>query len=64
MGDVPLELAGAGTQLDDQLPDEYAEWPGEPVVAEVADMPFRPSAHPSARELARRKRRRGATQRT
>jgi len=62
MGYVPLELTDVGTQLDVYLPDEYAEWPGEPVAAEVTDMPFRPSAHPSARELARRKRRRGETQ--
>lgn len=56
MGYVPLHLAVVGTQLNVQLPDEYAEWPGQPVVAEVVEMPFRPSAHPSARELARSRR--------
>lgn len=55
MGYVPIALSAVGTHLDVHLPDEYAERPGEPVVAEVVKMPFRPSAHPSARELARRK---------
>lgn len=63
MGYVPLALSGVGTQLNVYLPDEYAEWPGEPVVAEVVAMPFRPSAHPSARELARGKRRQRDKQR-
>lgn len=62
MGYVPLRLTQAGTQLDVHLPDEYADRPGEPTAAEVVDMPFRPSVHPGARELARRKRRRRETQ--
>jgi aminomethyltransferase len=59
MGYVPLSCAGVGTRLDVHLPQMYADRPGEPVAAEVVKMPFRPSAHPSARELARAGRRPG-----
>ena len=42
-----------GTALKVHLPDEYAETPGVPVEAEVVEIPFRPSANPSAREVAK-----------
>ena len=35
------------------LPDEYAEEPGEPVYATVAEGPFKESVNPSAREQAK-----------
>ena len=35
------------------LPDEYAEEPGEPVYATVAEVPFKESVNPSAREQAK-----------
>jgi len=55
MGYVPIRLPAPGAQLDIHVPDEYAERPGEPAAAEVVKMPFRPSAHPSAREIARKR---------
>jgi aminomethyltransferase len=53
MGYVPVGLRTAGTRLKVWLPDAYADSPGEPVDAEVVDMPFRDSVNPSAREIAR-----------
>ncbi|MEE2702947.1 MAG: glycine cleavage T C-terminal barrel domain-containing protein [Myxococcota bacterium] len=53
LGYVPFELSEAGTQLSVELPEPYAEAPGEPVAAEVCKVPFRPSVNPSARERAR-----------
>ncbi len=53
MGYVPLAQAVLGTQLRIHLPDLYAETAGEPVAAEVVEMPFRPSVNPNAREIAR-----------
>ncbi len=47
---VPNELSELGTALRVQLPDVYAETPGEPVDAEVVDMPFRQSVNPNQRE--------------
>ena len=44
--DIDLEFAV-------HLPDEYAETPGEPVYATVANVPFKESANPSAREQAK-----------
>jgi len=35
------------------LPDEYAEEEGEPVFATVAEVPFKESVNPSAREQAK-----------
>ena len=52
MGYVPWESREIGTGLAIQLPDAYAETPGEPVAGEVVEMPFRESANPSAREIA------------
>ncbi|MFC5972127.1 aminomethyl transferase family protein [Halomarina salina] len=42
------------------LPDEYAETPGEPVFATVAEVPFKESVNPSAREQAKLDARRDA----
>ncbi|MPV85982.1 aminomethyl transferase family protein [Cardiobacteriales bacterium ML27] len=49
---VPWELSEIGTPLRVELPEAYAEASGEHVKAEVCDVPFRPSANPSAREKA------------
>ena len=49
---VPHDLSDVGTPLNVELPESYSENPGEAVHAEVCDVPFRPSQHPSARELA------------
>jgi glycine cleavage system aminomethyltransferase T len=51
MGYVPVSLDALGTELWVHLPDEYAEVAGEPVRAEVVEMPFRASVNPSQREL-------------
>ena len=68
MGFVPAEKLRAETDatLDDEiyeedldiefrvhLPDEYAEEEGEPVYATVAEVPFKESVNPSAREQAK-----------
>jgi aminomethyltransferase len=68
MGFVPADKLQAETDanLDDEiyeedldiefavhLPDEYAEEPGEPVYATVAEVPFKESVNPSAREQAK-----------
>ena len=53
LGFVPWDKSEIGTQLTVELPEPYAEKTGEPVAAEVCDVPFRPSAHPSAREQAK-----------
>jgi len=50
---VPWALSGLGTKLKVELPEAYTEVSGQPVDAEVVEVPFRPSAHPSARERAR-----------
>jgi len=53
MGYVPWELRAIGTELRVHLPDEYADMPGEPVAARIVEIPFRASANPSAREVAK-----------
>ena len=53
MGYVPWAMRELGTSLKVWLPDQYAETPGEPVAAEVVEIPFRPSVNPSAREVAK-----------
>ena len=53
MGYVPWAMRELGTSLKVWLPDQYAETPGEPVAAEVVEIPFRPSVNPSAREIAK-----------
>lgn len=50
---VPAEKTDIGTQYEVHLPDEYADEPGEPVPAEVAEVPFQKSVNPSAREQAK-----------
>ncbi|PWJ14987.1 glycine cleavage T C-terminal barrel domain-containing protein [Jannaschia seohaensis] len=55
LGFVPYELTAPGTRLKVELPEAYTETSGQPVEAEVVDVPFRPSAHPSERERARAK---------
>lgn len=57
--DVPLDdriydaAADEDVEFQVHLPDEYAEEPGEPVYAKVANVPFKPSVNPSAREQAK-----------
>ena len=53
LGYVPWEMRAPGTSLRVHLPDEYAEHAGEPVAAEVVDVPFRESVNPNVRETAR-----------
>ena len=53
MGYVPWGMHAVGTKLTIHLPDEYSETPGVPETAEICEIPFRPSANPSARELAK-----------
>lgn len=52
---VPVEHSEVGTKLLADLPEPYAINPGDPVVAEVSAIPFRPSVNPSAREVATKK---------
>jgi aminomethyltransferase len=52
---VPVGQSEVGTELRVELPEPWAERPGEPVAAEVCAVPFRPSVNPSARELAARR---------
>lgn len=47
---VPWESAAVGTPLGVELPAAYCEDPGQPVPAEVCEIPFRPSVHPGTRE--------------
>ena len=54
LGYVPLALRDIGTQLCISLPEEYAGPDGSTeVAARVVDVPFRESANPNAREVAR-----------
>jgi glycine cleavage system aminomethyltransferase T len=55
LGYVPWEMSSIGTRLSVELPHSYCEVPAQPVWAEVVDVPFRPSVHPSAREQAKAK---------
>ena len=53
---VPIDETEVGNELCVWLPDEYAVGhPGNTVAAEVADLPFRPSVNPNAREVAKYK---------
>ncbi len=52
---VPWNKSEIGTELMVELPEPYAEVSGEPVMAEVCEVPFIPSAHSSAREQAKAK---------
>lgn len=53
LGYVPWEMSGPGSRFLVELPEAYSEVSGQPVEARVVEVPFRPSAHPSAREKAR-----------
>ncbi|MAR79259.1 MAG: glycine cleavage system protein T [Rhodospirillaceae bacterium] len=53
MGYVPVENSKIGTKLFINLPDRYSTIVGDPVEAEVVEMPFRPSVNPNAREIAK-----------
>ena len=53
LGYVPWAMRAAGTAFKVHLPDQYADQPGTPVDATVVEVPFRPSANPSAREIAK-----------
>ena len=55
LGYVPWNRSDIGTTLRVELPAAYCEDPDHPVPAEVVEVPFRPSVHPSAREQARGK---------
>ncbi|MDE2721709.1 glycine cleavage T C-terminal barrel domain-containing protein [Candidatus Palauibacter polyketidifaciens] len=52
LGYVPPAEAAIGTELAVWLPDEYASERGKPDSARVCEVPFRPSANPSTREVA------------
>ena len=52
LAQVPPKLSEIGTPLKVELPESYSEDSGHAVGAEVSDVPFRPSEHPSAREQA------------
>jgi len=54
-GFVPWRLTALGTRLTVELPEAYSESSGQPVAAEVAQVPFLPSVHPSPRERARQR---------
>lgn len=49
LGYVPWDMSGIGTALRVELPATHAD---APVAAEVCEVPFRPSEHPSGRERA------------
>jgi len=56
--DMPLDDRAYEEERHDirfrvHLPDQYAERPGEPVDAHVAEVPFKESVNPSAREKAK-----------
>ncbi len=53
MGYVPVDSSNVGTKLFINLPDQYSTNIGDPVDAEIVEMPFRPSVNPNAREIAR-----------
>lgn len=48
---VPVTRTGLGEQYWIHLPEQYAESPGMPILAEIVDVPFRPSVNPNQREL-------------
>ena len=52
LGYVPWNLSAVGTELEVEVPEAYTETSGRPVAATVAEVPFRPSVNPSARERA------------
>ena len=52
LAQVPPGLSQIGTPLKVELPESYSVNSGHAVEAEVCEVPFRPSEHPSARERA------------
>jgi aminomethyltransferase len=52
LGFVPWSYTEEGTRLAVELPERYTDRSGAPVMAEVCDVPFKPSVNPSARERA------------
>lgn len=52
LAQVPPDLSEIGTALKVELPEAYSESSGHAVEARVSEVPFRPSEHPSAREVA------------
>jgi len=52
LGYVPWRLSEVGTPLSVELPVAYVDDPSRRVAAEVVDVPFKASQHPSAREKA------------
>ena len=48
---VPWSSSEVGTKLQVKLPDEYSVTSGEPVEAQVVDVPFRESVNPNKREV-------------
>jgi aminomethyltransferase len=52
LAQVPIESSEIGTELRVELPEPYAQPPGQPAHAVVCAVPFRPSVNPSARERA------------
>jgi len=53
MAYVPVGETALGTEFVAWLPEQYQPWPGHPVWAQVAEMPFRESVNPSSRERAK-----------
>ncbi|MGO2028667.1 MAG: glycine cleavage T C-terminal barrel domain-containing protein, partial [Brevibacterium aurantiacum] len=51
MAHVPAGATALGTEYWVHLPEPFADNPGEPVRAEVVEMPFRSSVNPNQREL-------------
>ncbi|WP_293696110.1 glycine cleavage T C-terminal barrel domain-containing protein [uncultured Agrococcus sp.] len=47
---VPVERTALGEEYWVHLPEQYAEVAGEPIRAEIVEVPFRPSVHPNTRE--------------
>lgn len=55
LAQVPVSKTDLGTELWVHLPDEYSDFYGAPVHAEVVETPFRPSVNPNQREILRSK---------
>ena len=53
LGYLPCAMATPGTRVKVWLPDAYQTDPGQPVDGTVAEVPFRPSVNPNAREIAK-----------
>ena len=53
LGYVPCAMATPGTRVKVWLPDAYQTDPGQPEDGTVTEVPFRPSANPNAREIAK-----------